>query len=315
MGIVFYSILNLPDWFGLLMNKKLPEIDLLTSPDWQDYELLDSGDGLKLERFGAYTFIRPDAQAIWKPALPEKHWKAADGVFEATAEESGGRWQFKNRVEPRWEMTYKTLKFWAGASSSRHMGVFPEQATHWDWVSEKIRNARQSVKVLNLFGYTGIATLAAAAAGAKATHVDASKKVVAWARENQAFSGLAERPVRWIVDDALKFVEREARRGSFYDGLILDPPKFGRGPKGEVWEFYKLIPALMQACRKALSPSPLFIVLTAYAIRTSALSLYYAMEEMMADFKGELSCGELVTVEKSAGRAISHAIYARWSVG
>jgi 23S rRNA (cytosine1962-C5)-methyltransferase len=176
----------------------------------------------------------------------------------------------------------------------------------------ELREHGEKLNVLNLFGYTGLATLAAAAAGAKVTHVDASKKAVAWARENAALSGLQEKPVRWLVDDALKFVQREARRGVKCDGILLDPPKFGRGPKGEVWEVYKSLPLLLQACRSVLSDQPLFVVVTVYAVKISAVHLYYALEEMMKGLGGKLYCGELVTQEKSAGRLLSQAVYARW---
>jgi len=209
-------------------------------------------------------------------------------------------------------MAYKNLKFWSQISSSRHLGVFPEQAAQWDWIQDQVSSARYPANVLNLFGYTGLASLAAAQAGARVTHVDASKKVVTWAHDNQVASGLEERPIRWIVDDAIKFVQREVRRQAKYDGLILDPPKFGRGPKGEVWEFYKLLPSLLQECRQLLSPHPLFIVLTAYAIQASALTIYYALQETVAGLGGTLTAGELVTVERSAGRCVSNAIYTRW---
>ena len=190
--------------------------------------------------------------------------------------------------------------------------MFPEQSSHWDWIEEKIERARRPVKVLNLFGYTGLATLAAARAGAQVTHVDASRKVVEWAKENAMASNLSEKPVRWLVDDALKFVQREARRESFYDGILLDPPKFGRGPKGEVWEFYKLISELLEACRQILTPQPLFVVMTAYAVKASAVTLHQAVEEMMSEHGGVVSAGELVLKEKSAERYLATAIYARW---
>jgi 23S rRNA (cytosine1962-C5)-methyltransferase len=291
----------------------LPTIDLLTSPDWQDYALLDSGNGAKLERFGPYTFVRPEAQAVWLPALPEKTWQAAHASFKTSPEENGGHWQFRSPIEERWQMSYKGLKFWAQTSASRHLGLFPEQACHWDWIEAQVAAAGRPLQVLNLFGYTGIASLAAARAGANVTHLDASKKVVSWVRENQALSGLEDRPIRLIVDDALKFVQREARRGAHYDGLILDPPKFGRGPKGEVWEFYKLLPELLHDCRTVLSEQPALVVLTAYAIPASALVIHQALQMMLAEKRGVYSTGELVTVERSAGRLISHAIYARWS--
>jgi 23S rRNA (cytosine1962-C5)-methyltransferase len=292
---------------------KIPSIELLPSSDWTDYELLDCGDGVKLERFGSFTFVRPEHQAVWKPALPSKVWESANAVFQASGEESGGNWQFRKPIESEWKMRYKELTFWARTSASRHLGVFPEQATHWEWIRERIQSAHKPVNVLNLFGYTGLATLAAAQAGASVTHVDASKKTINYARENQLLSGLENKQVRWIVDDAFKYVKREVRRGVIYDGIIMDPPKFGRGPKGEVWEFYKMLPVLLQEIRPLFGKQPLFLVITAYAIRASALSLHYSIQEMMRNYQGNLASGELVTLEKSAGRILSMAIFTRWS--
>jgi 23S rRNA (cytosine1962-C5)-methyltransferase len=336
---------------------KFPTFSLLESSNWSDYALLDSGDGLKLERFGPYTFVRPEVQAMWSRALPEKGWVRADAVFQPTSEESGGHWEFRKRLEERWEMKYALaplhlppfsekmggeqeggeLRFWAMTTPGRHLGVFPECAAHWDWAANLIHHrvhpstqlmasskhrefrndpagvANSTVRVLNLFGYTGLATLAAAAVGAQVTHVDASKKAVTWARENQALSGLSEKPVRWIMDDALKFVQREARRGNRYDGILLDPPKFGRGPKGEVWEVYKSLPSLLEACRQVLDEKPLFVVVTVYAVKASAVHIGQALQEMMAGYEGEVECGELVTREQSAGRLLSQAVYARWA--
>ena len=296
----------------------------LETSRWKDYALFDSGDVLKLERFGNYIFVRPESQAIWKRSLDANaEWKQAHAVFQPTGEESGGHWDFKKKVEEKWEMKYDLtpspspiergeLRFWAMTTPGRHLGVFPEVAAHWDWFSRLIAQSNREINVLNLFGYTGLATLAAAAAGAKVTHVDASKKSVSWARENQALSQLTEKPIRWIVDDALKFVQREARRGAKYDGIILDPPKFGRGPKGEVWEVYKSLPTLLEACRECLSNSPLFVVTTLYAVRASAIHMAQAMEDMMTGFDGKIEMGELVTREQSAGRLLSQAVYARW---
>jgi 23S rRNA (cytosine1962-C5)-methyltransferase len=287
-------------------------LELLTPEKWQDYELLDSGNGLKLERYATYRFIRPEPQAMWLPALPEKDWNAAHAAFQPTAEESGGHWLVNKPVGPWWWMHYKDLKFRAQLTAGRHLGVFPEQAPHWDWTSELIQAAQRPIQVLNLFGYTGLATLAAARAGARVTHVDASKKAITWARENQEASGLSDKPIRWILDDALKYIQREGRRGVRYDGIVLDPPKFGRGPKGEIWEFFDLFPHLIQACMAVFSPNPLFLVVTAYAIRASALSLYYALHGMTTGFGGKISAGELTLRDSSAGRTISTAIYARW---
>lgn len=293
-----------------------PELTLLASPDWSDYALLDSGRGQRLERYGPYTFIRPEHQALWQPALPDASWQAAHGVFQPTGEESGGRWQLDQPVKTPWYMTYKGLRFLAFTAASRHMGVFPEQAAHWDWMREKIARRMKSggepLRVLNLFGYTGLATLAAAQAGAQVTHVDAAKKAIQLARENQSLSGLDDRPIRWLVDDAFKFVRREVRRGSKYHGIVLDPPKFGRGPQGQVWELFESLAELLDNCRQLLDPQPLFVILTAYAIRASALSVYYAMQETVAGLGGALETGELVIREQSAGRLLSTAIFARW---
>ena len=300
-----------------------PIFTLLESSRWDDYALLDSGDGLKLERFGNTVFVRPESQAMWKRTL-DSEWKNAHAVFQPTGEESGGHWDFKKKVDEKWEMSYtltpspspdargESLRFWAMTTPGRHLGVFPEVAAHWDWCSDLIARSKEQPNVLNLFGYTGLATLAAASAGAKVTHVDASKKAVSWARDNQALSNLTEKPIRWIVDDALKFVQREVRRGAKYDGIILDPPKFGRGPKGEVWEVYKSLPTLLEACRECLNKNPLFVVTTIYAVRASAIHIAQAMEDMMSGFQGKIDMGELVTREQSAGRLLSQAVYARW---
>jgi len=291
----------------------LPQLTLLESPEWEDYELLDSGEGEKLERYGPYILIRPEPEAVWHKGLPAKAWGAAQAAFRPSAEEMGGHWEMLSKIPDGWTMGYKGMRFQVQLGASRHVGIFPEQASQWDWLQAQIAGAGYPLRVLNLFGYTGLATLAAAQAGAQVTHVDASRKVIGWARLNQKLSGLEDQPIRWIVDDALKFVQREARRGVQYDGLILDPPKFGRGPKGEVWEFYKLIPELLQACRRLMSSQAKFVVLTAYAVKASALTLYYAIWEMMRSLGGEVSAGEVVLSEKSAGRAVSMAIYARWT--
>ena len=296
----------------------LPHINLLVPGNWSDYELLDSGAGAngagaKLERFGPYRFVRPESGAIWPRALPEREWAAADGVFATADEEGAGRWEFRRPVDARWAMRYGELRFWAQPTPFRHLGVFPEQASQWDWMSGLIRTADRPVKVLNLFGYTGLATLAAAAAGASVTHVDASQKAMAWARENQTLSGLADRPIRWLIDDALKFVRREVRREARYDGLIIDPPKFGRGPKGELWKLEESLPELLDACRSLLSAQPLFVVLTVYAIRASAVGLQYLLEPVVAGHGGVIEVGEMGVAERGAGRVLSSAIYARWS--
>ncbi len=309
--LVYFVQINFP---GVFMNSSYsPKIHLLSSPGWKDYELLDSGAGWKLERYGPYRLVRPEPEAIWSQALPEREWKSAHAVFRPAPEENGGHWDVQRELPARWQMQYNGLRFWVQTTASRHLGVFPEQAAQWDWIEEQVRAANRPIRVLNLFGYTGIASVAAARAGAQVTHLDAARKVVSWAHENLELSGLGDRPVRWIVEDALKFVQREARRGSLYDGIVLDPPKFGRGPKGEVWEFYKLVPNLLQACRQILSPQAQFLLVTAYAIKASALTLYNGLNEAMRSLNGEVTAGEVVLNEKSAGRLLSTAIYSRWN--
>lgn len=284
---------------------------ILIASDWQDYALLDSGAGRKLERFGPVTLIRPAAQAAWAPALPRAHWEAAHAAFEPAGQE-GGRWQQRHPMPPRWEMRYGPLRFWAQASQSRQVGVFPENAVHWDWIAGQVRSAGRPLHILNLFGYTGLATLAAAEAGARVTHVDASRRAVAWARENQALSGLQGQPIRWMVEDALAYLRREARRQVCYDGVVLDPPAFGRGPGGEVWTFQRLFDELCRACRAVLGPAPQLVVATVYTKGVTELALRGALERMIAGWGGRLAIGELATVEHSAGRVLHDALYARW---
>ena len=284
----------------------------LTTPDWQDYDLLDTGDGRKLERFGPHTLIRPEPQASWRPALPAASWEAADAEFHMAGHQ-GGAWTYHRSMEKSWLIGYKELRFRVQAAESRQVGVFPENASHWDWISDQIAAAGRPVHVLNLFGYTGLATLAAARAGARVTHVDASKKAVAWARENQALSGLSDRPVRWIVDDALTYIRREERRGVRYDGIIMDPPAFGHGPDGEVWTLATLFPMLCQACRAVLGPQPEFIVITVYTKEMSLELLRQMASSMLPNVGGSLSTGQLATRERSAGRLLVNSLYARWA--
>jgi 23S rRNA (cytosine1962-C5)-methyltransferase len=289
-----------------------PNIISLSPQGWIDYELLDSGDGAKLERFGKYTLVRPDKGIFWHRALPDKRWQDVDAIFEQP--ESGeGQWVQRRSVPERWLMRYGDLAFWARLTPFRHTGVFPEQAPHWDWIGRQIRSAHTPVNVLNLFGYTGIATMIAAAAGASVTHVDASRPTIAWARENAATAGLAERPVRWILEDALKYVRRESRRGKRYEGIIMDPPVFGRGPKGEIWRFGKSFPVLLEACQELLSAHPRFVVITAYGIEESSLLLYNLLTDWMKARGGQITVGELVLLDSAAHRPLSTAIYARWS--
>jgi len=291
---------------------RLISIPLEYPTRWKDYILLDSGNGFKLEQYGPYRLVRPEAEAVWTPVLPDAEWKKANATYKPSPEENGGHWEFRGNHLDQWQLTYPNLKFTAQFSGSRHVGVFPEQACQWDWAEQVIRCSSAKPKVLNLFGYTGLASIAAASAGAQVTHIDASKKVVLWAKGNQILSEVDPSSIRWIVDDAVKFVQREDRRGSRYDGIILDPPKFGRGPKGEVWEFYKLLPSLLTVCKEILTPNPLFIQLTAYAVKASAVTLYQVLDELMKEFKGTTTAGEIGLVDQSAGRFLSTAIFSRW---
>ena len=288
---------------------------MLETTGWADYELLDSGDGRKLERYGQYRIVRPEEQALWTPRKSAAEWERADATFVGIGEdEDGGRWRYRKPIGETWPMAYDSFRFLGRFTSFRHVGVFPEQATHWEWMKGLIAGAKRPAKVLNLFGYTGVASLVAAAAGAKVTHIDASKRAIGWARENQAMSGLDKLPIRWICEDAVKFVEREGRRGNRYDGIILDPPKFGRGPKGEVWELFPALPGMLRACVGLLTPSPLFLILTAYSIRASFLSIHELAAECLAARGGLLESGELVLRESGKdGRALSTSLFSRWS--
>ncbi len=279
---------------------------------WEDYALLDSGDGKTLERFGPYTLIRPEAQAIWAKGGPANAWKKADALRIEESKEYGGRWQFLKPIEKSWEMSYKSLRFQVQIGTSRHIGVFPEQSPHWDFIMQRVQRAAiKPFKVLNLFGYTGMATLAATAAGAEVTHVDSSKHALSWASYNLKLNGLQNKPVHWIAEDALKFASREARRGNTYQGIIMDPPKFGRGANGQVWDFFKKMPSLVQACRQILAPDADFIVLTSYAVAASATITWEAINDMVGN-KGIKTMGELVTQDQAAGRLLSHALFTRW---
>ena len=297
---------------GALPAERLPLILEVAPSD--DYALLDSGDGRKLEQYGPYRIVRPEGQAIWRPALPDREWGRADAIFTGNTDEEGmGRWQFpRNPLGETWPMKHDGIDYLGRFTSFRHVGVFPEQGSHWDHMAALIENARRPVKVLNLFGYTGLASLVAARAGAEVTHVDASKKAIGWARENQEVARLTNKPIRWIVEDAMKFAEREERRGSRYDIILFDPPAYGRGPKGEVWQLFEHLPALADICRSILTPKPLAVVLTAYSIRASFFAIHALMRDTFAGIGGAVESGELIIREKSAGRALSTSLFSRW---
>ncbi len=291
-------------------------MNTLITKGWKDYTLLDSGNGKRLEQFGPYTIVRPDPQILWHPTLSDDVWEKADAVFEKNR--SGKEAWTTNELPAKWEMQYKDLQFYAKLSPFKHTGVFPEQHLQWDWIAKTIQNSESRVQnkkisILNLFAYTGISSLVAAKAGAHVTHVDASYPTIGWARENQTLSGLQEKPIRWILDDCVTFVEREAKRGVVYDGIIMDPPVYGHGPKGEKWDFPKSFPYLLEVCQKVLSKDPVLFLINAYAISASSLMLQNVLKEITLPFGGVVTSGELVLDEKSGGRLLSTGIYGRWA--
>ena len=296
-----------------------PEPTILRTRAWPDHALLDSGGGRKLERYGRFAVVRPEPQCFWAPRLPSARWDAADAVFDPQQEdEDAGRWRFARPPPERFPLAWRDVRFDARFTNFRHLAFFPEQAGNWAWLESAVRGlagGAEPPRVLNLFGYTGVASLVCAAAGAAVTHVDASKKSVAWARENAALSGLADRPVRWITEDARRWVERETRRGARYEGVILDPPKYGRGPGGEVWRLYDDLPELARLCAGLLSERAGFLLLKAYAERVSGLSLAGLLAEH-APADGRIDWGELALVEEAADpRAVGLSFFARWSRG
>lgn len=297
---------------GALPAEEIPVILEVAGDD--DYSLLDSGSGEKLEQYGQYRIVRPEGQAIWNRALDDSEWTMADAVFTGDTDEEGvGRWHFpKTPLGETWPMQHDGIDYLGRFTSFRHVGIFPEQASHWRHMEQLITKAGRPVKVLNLFGYTGLASLVAARAGAEVTHVDASKKAIGWARENQQLAGLTNKPIRWICEDALKFARREQRRGNAYDIILLDPPAFGRGPKGEKWQLFENLAEMTELCRDVLTSSPLAVVLTAYSIRASMFTPHALMRDMFAGCGGIIQSGELVIREQSAGRALATSMFSRW---
>ncbi len=279
---------------------------LFSTKGWQDYELIDSGDGKRLERFGKYIISKPDPQAIWKPNLNTDVWQKADAIY--LDEEK--KWN-QNTLPDKWELGYKDIKFFAKLTPFKHTGVFPEQILNWEYMENTIKNANREVNVLNLFGYTGIASLVCAANGAKVTHVDGSKPSISWARENQALSNLVDKPIRWILDDVVEFTKREVRRGNKYDAIIMDPPVYGHGPNGEVWDFNKSFPALLENCRNLLTDNPVFVIINAYAISASSLMLSNMIEDYLGFPKEKIEYGELAIEESKRNRFLSTGIVAR----
>lgn len=286
---------------------------LMQTRSWQDYALLDSGDGRKLERYGPYRVVRPEPQCMWRPSQPGALWDQADAVFDATDEEDAGRWRFRGKPAQEWPLSWGEVRFTGRFTAFRHLAFFPEQAANWSWLDARVRSSTRPLRILNLFGYTGVASLVCAAAGATVTHVDASKKAIGWARENAALSGLEDRPVRWICEDARRYVQREIRRGSRYDGIILDPPKYGRGPTGEVWRLFEDLPELAQGCAELLSADASFLILNAYAARISGPALASLLSDRLQGRAGTIDWGELALVQDDGERQIGLSFFGRWS--
>jgi len=278
---------------------------------WKDYEVIDASKGEKLERWGSYLLVRPDPQVIWNTPKTHKGWKKMNAHYHRSAK-GGGEWEFFNLPE-QWSIDYKGLRFHLKPFSFKHTGLFPEQAANWDWFSEKIRAAGRPVRVLNLFAYTGGATLAAARAGANVTHVDASKGMVTWAKENAKASGLVQKNIRWIIDDCVKFVEREIRRGNRYDAVIMDPPSYGRGPKGEIWKIEDAIHPLVISCVKLLSDKPLFFLINSYTTGLAPSVLSYLLGvELTPRFDGIVTADEVGLPVSSNGLMLPCGSSGRW---
>ena len=282
---------------------------------WEDYEVLDTGDGEKLERWGNVILRRPDPQTIWPKADPAL-WKQAQAHYHRS-EKGGGEWEFLTRLPERWTIQHQDLRFYVRPTGFKHTGLFPEQAANWVWMGDLIRNSgRKDIRVLNLFGYTGVATLACAAAGATVCHVDASKGMVAWAKENSRSSGLENAPIRWIVDDCVKFVEREIRRGNHYDGIIMDPPSYGRGPKGEIWKIETSIYPFVQLCTKLLSDNPLFFLINSYTTGLAPSVLTYMLStEVAPTHGGTVKSDELGLPVTRTGLVLPCGASGRWESG
>ena len=278
--------------------------------NWKDYEIIDMANGEKLERWGGITLIRPDPQIIWKEKSFPSKWKSANARY-ARSKTGGGNWEYKTRIPDKWSIKYKNLVFNIKPMWFKHTGLFPEQAVNWDWMINKIQEEKRDIKVLNLFAYTGGATVACLSAGASVCHVDSSKGMVQWAKENVISSKLQDRPVRYIIDDVVKFVEREIRRGNTYDAIIMDPPSYGRGAKGEVWQFEENISDLVNLCTKVLSDNPLFFLINSYTTGISPEVLSNILK-INVKYKGKISAGEIGLPMQNSNLVLPCGIYGRW---
>ncbi|QUH18546.1 class I SAM-dependent methyltransferase [Alkaliphilus sp. B6464] len=285
---------------------------MLLANEWKDYELIDTADGEKLERWGQYTLRRPDPQVIWSAQKSSKEWKNVDAHYHRSSK-GGGEWEYKKKLPERWTVSFGPLSFYIEPTGFKHTGLFPEQAVNWKWMMEKIQAANRPIKVLNLFAYTGGATVASAYAGAEVCHVDASKGMVTWAKENVALSGLADKPVRFIVDDVMKFVQREKRRGKTYDAIIMDPPSYGRGPNKEVWKIEDSLYGFVEECLDILSPNPLFFLINSYTAGFSPYVLSNILQSTVGrKYDGKISCGEVGIPVSGKEIVLPCGIYGRW---
>lgn len=280
---------------------------------WKDYEVIDSSNGEKLERWGNYILVRPDPQVIWDTTKSDPRWNKMNGHYHRSSK-GGGEWEFFD-LPKQWTIQYKNLTFNLQPFSFKHTGIFPEQAANWDWFSKKIKEANRPIKVLNLFAYTGGATISAAAAGANVTHVDASKGMVTWAKENAKLSGLEEAPIRYLVDDCVKYVEREIRRGNKYDAIIMDPPSYGRGPKGEIWKIEEQIHSFIKLCTQALSDKPLFFLVNSYTTGLQPAVLNYMLStELCSKYKGRVQSDEIGLPVSGNGLVLPCGASGRWEI-
>jgi 23S rRNA (cytosine1962-C5)-methyltransferase len=286
-------------------------IQLFTTGKWEDYELLDSGDEEKLERFGKYTFRRPEPKALWHKTLDSNIWNNATAVYQRNSS-GGGQWTYQQKIDDQWLIHWKNLTFLIKPTGFKHMGFFPEQAAMWKWVTQKISSSGRPISLLNLFAYTGASTLAAAAAGASVTHIDSAKEILTWGRENATLSHLDKKPIRWIPEDVITFVKREIKRGNKYDAIIMDPPKFGRGINHEVWKIEENLPKLIDLCTQLLSDTPLFIIINAYAVSYSSITLGNILSNAIKTNEGKIISGELCIKHSSNDILLPTSIFSIW---